>query len=288
MLDRIKRATPATISNTWYSAGTIADPGTVTVGIVRADGSVVVPAGTATAGSGPAARTFPLTAAHTALLDTLTATWTSSTLGTDTTEHEVVGDFLFSLADARAMKPLDDPTKYPTATLTAMRTAVEQALEDACGVAFVPRYELETFTVDGCAGGLVARWPRITAVRSAMIDGTDITPLSDVLGVREGLIYLHRSWGYGWHHGWGHQHRSIVVGYEHGHTAPPARVSRAGLLLARSWLVSGPVDDRAATFSAGADGGTYSLVVPGRNGSVFGLPEVDAVVQQYDMRAGVA
>jgi hypothetical protein len=58
--------------------------------------------------------------------------------------------------------------------------------------------------------------------------------------------------------------------------------------LARSWLVSGPVDDRASTFNAGADGGTYSLVVPGRGGSYFGLPEVDATVQEYNLRLGVA
>jgi hypothetical protein len=65
-------------------------------------------------------------------------------------------------------------------------------------------------------------------------------------------------------------------------------VSRAGLILLKAWLVGRdrPIDERAITFNT-TDGGTYSLAVPGRNGSVFGHPDVDAVVQRYNMRVGV-
>ena len=90
-------------------------------------------------------------------------------------------------------------------------------------------------------------------------------------------------YGYTWSAGYGNG----VVGYEHGYDRPPERIRRAALLLAKAWLVAGPVDDRAATFSS-ADGGTYGLVVEGRGSSPFGIPAVDAAVQEYSLTVGVA
>jgi hypothetical protein len=78
----------------------------------------------------------------------------------------------------------------------------------------------------------------------------------------------------------------VTIGYEHGHPVTPERVKRAAIRLAKRWLVEGPVDDRATTFSN--DDGTYSLVTPGRRGEFFDLPEVNAVVQQYGLTVGVA
>ena len=50
---------------------------------------------------------------------------------------------LFTVAQARAMSPLADTVKYSTQKIIDARTLVETALEDACGVAFVPRYRRE-------------------------------------------------------------------------------------------------------------------------------------------------
>jgi hypothetical protein len=169
-LERILQLTPGTLSQQWYEDGAAVDPGAATVGITRADGTILVAAGTATAGTGTAPRTFNLTTTHTALLDRLTVTWTSVTKGTIVSYVEVVGGFWFSLADG-----------------------------------------------------------------------------------------------------------NVVVGFEHGRDRPPERLRRAALLLAKVWLVSGPVDDRTSTLTS--DGGTFSLVTPGRGGSIFGVPEVDAAVQ---------
>ena len=80
---------------------------------------------------------------------------------------------------------------------------------------------------------------------------------------------------------------NVTVGYEHGMGFAPARVRRAALLLARSWLVTGPIDDRSSTYSAG-EGGTYSLIVPGREGAWTGIAEVDATIDFYSMRTSVA
>jgi hypothetical protein len=71
---------------------------------------------------------------------------------------------------------------------------------------------------------------------------------------------------------WSQRPDQVIVGYEHGYSDPPMEIRRAALALAKMWLVGrrNPIDDRAITFNAGADGGTYSLAVPGRNGSSFG------------------
>jgi hypothetical protein len=148
-LERIGQLTPGTLSQQWYEDGAVVDPGTVTVGITRADGTVLVAAGTATTGSGTGARTYNLTTTHTALLDRLTVTWTSTLKGTLLSYVEVVGGFWFSLAELRAIRGLTDTTDYPTSDLAAMRTTVEDAIEEYTG-ALVPRYAYQT--VSGVSG----------------------------------------------------------------------------------------------------------------------------------------
>jgi hypothetical protein len=276
-MDRVLRNTPTTISQTFYSDGVIADPGVVTVDVVRADGTVLVNNG-ATTGTGAAARSYNLTTTHTAQLDSLTVTWTSPDLGESVTYVEVAGGFLFSLGEARALPELSNATDYPFATIAEYRTLAEQAFEDAAGVAFVPRYTLET--VNGTNEAVIGlRWPRIRSVRSITIDDEAQTDLSDVAPFASNSVYFPAGFarGYG----------NVTVGYEHGYDTPPARVSRAVLLLAKDWLVKGPVDDRAIAAPAGEVGGSIPLLTPGVRGSVFGLPEVDAVLKQYGTFAGV-
>src|SRR5438105_2468884 len=110
-MDRVARGGTATISASWYDAnGALVDPGVVTIQIDHEDGTNLVAAGATTSGTGVAPRTFALTTTHTASLDVLKATWTSPSQGTQVTYAEVVGGFLFSVADARALKPLQDAT----------------------------------------------------------------------------------------------------------------------------------------------------------------------------------
>jgi hypothetical protein len=51
-VERILQLTPGTLSQQWYEDGAAVDPGTVTVGITRADGTTLVAAGTGTTGRG--------------------------------------------------------------------------------------------------------------------------------------------------------------------------------------------------------------------------------------------
>jgi hypothetical protein len=291
-VERIVRNRSATLYQTFYVDGVATDPtGTPTVAVTRLSDGTTVTTGSVT--NEPPAGQWSVTIAATAntLLDTLTVTWTGVVSGVaqqyvDTVE--VAGDTFFALAEARALSPLSDTVAYTTADITDTRTGVEQAIEQAAGVAFVPRYALERYTGDG-SSSLMLRRPRPTSIRSASIAGTVLSApqLADL------NLYLNQTgevWStlLAWTWTWGRN--NIVIGYEHGYPQPPVEIKRAALMLAKMWLTErrSPVDDRAITFNAGAEGGTYSLAVPGRNGSYFGHPDVDAAIDRYALRVGIA
>jgi hypothetical protein len=283
--ERILQNTPGTLSQQWYEDGVAVDAGTVTVGITRADGTVLVAALTGTSGTGASPRTFSLTTTHTALLDRLKVTWTSSAKGTQVSYVEVVGGFLFTINQARALSPLSNTTTYPTARIAEARILVEQTIEDACGRAFVPRYTLETLNGTGTST-LMLKWPDVRSVRSVTVTtsgvGTAYTApeLALLAFSPSGAVTSSGLWPYG--------ASNITVGYEHGTEFTPARVTQAALMLARAWLVTGPVDNRALGVAAPDGGFSFGLATPGRNGSWVGIPEVDAVIDQYNLRVGVA
>lgn len=278
-MDRILKGTAATIAATFYvdGTGTNPTPDAATIRITRADGTDLVPAGTAATDDVAGRFTYQLAPSQTATLDTLTVEWATTNLGTITTIVEIAGGFLFSIADARALKPLDNTVTYTTATIQAMRTLVEQAIEDACGVAFVPRHARETLNGTGGRHVMLSH-PLVQRVRTAT-NGTTTMAASDLAARPSGLMYsLTGSFGYGY--------GNVAVEYEHGYQYAPERVKRAAIRLARRWLVEGPVDDRATSMST--DDGTFALMTPGMRGMLFDLPEVQAVVDQYSIRPMVA
>jgi hypothetical protein len=81
-MDRILQGTPAPIGVTFASAGAPVDPTppNVSVTITRADGTVLVDHLNATH-NGTGVFGYQLSTAHTALLDRLTAVWSSPNLG---------------------------------------------------------------------------------------------------------------------------------------------------------------------------------------------------------------
>ena len=274
---RILRGTPGTLFQTWYEDGAAIDPGAVTITITRADGTDLVTSAS-TSGTGAAGRTYNFTQAQTNQLDTLTVTWTSATKGTLTDTVEIVGGFLFTVAEAYAN---DIPTIHTAADIAAMRTTVEQEIEKACGCAFVPRYTRDT--LDGPGGPTLTLRPLVTNVRTVTANGTPFTA-GDITALSygsNGTVHSPRPWACGT--------SNIVVGYEHGYQEPPHGIRRAALILTKSWLGGkrSPIDDRAITFNV-AEGGTYSLAVPGRNGSHFGHPDVDSAIDRYSLITGIA
>lgn len=279
MIERYLKDTAATPSVTFYEDGAAVDPGTVTVTVTREDGTALA-TGASTSGSGAAARTYSLTAAsHTGSLDFLRLDWESATKGTLTTYVEIVGGFLFTLATARTIEPLDDPSTYSTAELITARTLAETALEEACGVAFVPRYARERLDGNGDVDLLLK--PRPLTIASASVDGTALTAgeLADLELYDDGRLYNPLSWTAG--------RRNVEVKYTHGYAWVPPRVGRACLLLTKRFLVDTPISDRATSVSSPETGMVQYLVTAGVRDAVFDIPECNAVVSQYGMSYGV-
>ena len=291
-VQRVLRGVSATIEvTTTDQNGTAADAaGPVTIGVTRADGTVLVAAGAATtkpAGTVGIYR-YTLTAANTALLDRLTATWTDAVdSSAHTTYVEIAGGYYFSLAEARASdESLQEQQRYPDTLVLDVRREVEHEFEGICGAAFVPRYERAR--VDGLGSHeLILPDPFVRAVRSVRVYSTSSSytaytaaELADVDVADSGIIA--RRDGTAFPAGRG----NIVVEYEHGMDAPPHDVKRAGLTRLRSRLASqrSGIPDRATSFTAG-DGGTYRLAR--ESATSTGIDAVDAVLDRHDYRAGV-
>lgn len=271
-MERVKQNTASQISKQFYSGSTVADPGAVTVTVTRDDGTTVV-TGSA-GGTGTAPRTFTLTTTHTASLDRLTVAWVSGSLGTLTSTVEIVGDFLFATADMRRRLP--DATTYPDTDIIAARTWAETEIEQACGVAFVPRYESEVLSGTG-QQRLEPKWPRVRALRSAVVDGSPLSS-ADLGGVVVELgRFLTRPYAY-----WRPWVSNVTIRYEHGMDSPPPGISTAALDLARYKLVADAgqsgVDPRAERLVT--DDGTLMLGMAGQSGR-FGIPSVDAAVEAW-------
>ena len=206
------------------------------------------------------------------LLGTLTATWGVGD-STVTTTAEVVGARIFSAAELRASDPsLADATKVTAADITAVTAEVEDEFARICGCSFIPRGVVET--LPGGVRQIVLGWPFVR-----LVSVTDHDVAVDASATLAGV--LTRSNGAYWRAG-----RHVRAVYEHGWPAVPADVRRAALLRARHRVnsVRSGVPDRATSF-ASSDGGTFTLTTAGRGGSETGIPDVDAVLRRYDMRA---
>lgn len=273
---------PETLSISFFADGSIVDPGVTTLGIVDAAGNTVVASGTATSGTGAAARTYNLAAQST--LNLLTVTWTSATYGTQETYVEIVGNHLFTLYEARQFdgQALANTSDYPTASIEAARNRITDAFAEICEVSFIPRYRYQTLSGDDTELlHLDSRYRPITAIRTVetrsgttwtAYDSDDLADLFfDDYGVlyREtrGLFTLGR--------------RNVRVGYEYGYQQVPLEIKRAALRLLVSFLGATQTDWDPRATSMSNEAGVISLATPGLRGSYFGLPEVDSILHRY-------
>lgn len=279
--------TPATISQAWYVDGVLTDPGVVTVTITNLAGTAIVTAA-ATTGSGAAARTFTFTTTHTANLDTLTALWTSPTLGVLTSRCEIVGDLLFTETEARAFDggKLTNTTTYTDAAISAARSRISEDFQQILEYAPYPRYSYVTLYGDGC-GNLLLPGLYPTALRSVEtrtfgtqtwtaftsdeLNDTLVTPWGEL--VRESLGYF--PYGYS----------NVRIGFEHGLAQTPGPLKQAALLVltggtAQS-IVRSDIDYRATSMSDGI--GTIRFLTPGlgRGDVWYAEPDVNRILQTY-------
>lgn len=200
---------------------------------------------------------------------------------------EVVGAFPCTLGEMRGTAPtLADATKYPTSALVAAREAALDEFQAILGFSLVPRgnrYVEDTEAANGywyraravqTPLGMVRKVTAVTdsAAFSATVDLTKITV--DKFGTIDYSI--------------GFAGR-VTVDYEHGLDVIPGDLKRAFLAYCAYRLHAdrgNAVPERAESFTA-AEGGTFRLAVAGRAGYKTGLPEVDAVLDRYTMKAGI-
>lgn len=290
--EQILVATPATLTGRFYDQdGELAEPSsTVTVSVTAADGTVVLPSGTATTTGTTGVRTVGITAAQNSRLDLLTATWTDGST-TRTTTIEVVGGYYASVRAIRdADDVLADTRKYPAALVVEARRRVESEFEDFCGVSFVPRYRRWRMAGTGTQA-LQLPDRMLRSVRKVRDYGLGISTssyydltaaqLAAIPASPEGVAY--RTDGLWFWKGTD----NVVIDYEHGYDRPPTDLQGAFMLRVRDLLNrhNRGVPDRATTFTSDV-GGTYSLLVAGRGGSLTGIPDVDVVLKRYSMRVG--
>lgn len=260
---RIVAGAPATL--TWQpvgSDGEPADPGTVTVDVVRADGTVLKAPLTATTGSGSNPRAVALSVAETANLDWLTATWTVSGTVVAETVHEIVGGVYMTTAAIRAQQAsLADEVRHPTAALIEARNETERMLERELHRACVPRFRVATVHPSG-----MLPETDIRAVRWVVDeDGNDVT-YTHVDGSRRVEVAHGRT-------------RPVYVGFEYGLDAPPSDILRKFSLLVRRALneAGSTVDARALSVTT-PNGETQRFPTPGLGPFITGIPDVDQAI----------
>lgn len=279
-LIRILHTAQVVLTHTFYVDETPTDAsGTVTVSVKRLDGTVVAGGNAAHPGS-PGIYTYTVPAQS--AVDILTVDWTGTIAGATITARdivEVVGGFLFGLAEARAMPPALDANRFPTSMLAAKRIGVEQECEAICRQAFVPRFAREVLDGTGHAK-ITLRNINVRTIRKVTVDGVALSgqELASLYVDRGGVITRGR-YGSGW---WRIGVANVVVEYEHGMDYPPEDIREAAMLRLRSRLTMGDtgVPARALSFTV-ADGGVYRLSVPGERRT--GVPDVDAAYERWSI-----
>ncbi len=273
-MDRVLRASGATASIVLYDAnGNVADAD----GTNNGSAAIFDSAGASAASGLAATRDSPGTyrvAIPNSLtkLDTYRIDWSwAAGAVTRTTYVELVGGFLFTIADLRAFD--SSLASVTAAEAVAKRQIVEEKFERACGVSFTPRGA--RLFVDGRGSDrLLIPILELSSLVAAKIDGTALTSseLADVAVYPFGM--LRRGSGV-----WSSGNRNVELLVEHGMSAVPEPIYRAGLAYAKHLLTKSALENERAT-AVFTDLGGYRLSLAGRDGPT-GLPEVDAELEAY-------
>lgn len=281
----IEKATPETLQMSWYGDGALIDPGTVTIGIVNARGSTVVAAGTATTGTGAAARSYALTAALAASCDLYTVTWTpAATYGAQVQEVEIIGEHLFTLDDLETWdNSAVTAAGISQARMERMRRRLMDEFQEICGVSFVPRYRLVELDGSGRSDMLLPNL-RVLTIRSIEYRESGSATWTSFTADELADVKLD-AWGRIRRETLGSFSRGVLnwrIGYEHGWKTVPADINDAALTAARYLVVPSNLSSRALQQSA--DFGTIQLATAGRHGDFYGIPAVDSVLDRRSER----
>lgn len=299
----LANAGSVTLTKTWYQDGTPTDVDDVTIGIVDGNGDTVVAAGTATTNAGSGVYTYNL--ADQSNPDQLTVTWTDdSSDDTRVDRIEVIGNWLFTEAQARsfrakddatdAVTPLASSTEYTDSTIAAERQRITDDLENWTERGWVPRYcRLElpgssqfaldlsqgiSRTSDGYPLNRPGRLNDIAVVLSIDVGGTSVSTSNVKIDGRK-LIRTDSVWSAPTIS----NPHNVTVEYIYGLPYIVDGADRIALQLLVDRLVPSAFPDRL--ISADTEFGTVRYVQPGgpmRN--VSRLPEVNQWVMAHDQR----
>lgn len=277
-LVRVRQATQVTLTHTFLVGEVATDAtGSVTVTVKRLDGTAVTSGAAGHAGIGQYTFTLPAQP----LLDALTVDWAGTVAGNPLTDRdivEVVGGFLFGIAEARNKPPALSTQVYPDAGLEAERVGVEQECEIICGQAFVPRFARIALSSRG-TDALLLPVANVRAVRAVTVAGTAWSAPDVAALVPEDSGVLYRPGCVPWPAG------RVILEVEHGWDYPPEGIRTAAMLRLRSSLgqFSSQVPQRAISFTV-QDGGVYRLSTPSRDRT--GVPDVDGPYARYTLDMG--
>lgn len=278
----------ATLQVTWVDqdGAQTAPTAPVTVAVTRADGTVLLAAGTAATVAGNTA-TKALTASQTATLDLLTAVWTDAAGRVRTTTHEIVGGYYATVDEIKAMP---DCSSFTTSQVVNARRWFEDTFEQYVGSAFVPRYRL--ITVWGGGTDYIdlpdrnVRTPlRSLAFGTIAFTGTALTnTVATATGrIQRYFPYVSNATDDQWGR-WADRFPvgvRVTVGYEHGLTRPPEDVHDACLVAVADKLLTDKTGPRRE-YATVTELGIVRNSVPGAD-RPFGIPYIDRVAN--DMRA---
>jgi hypothetical protein len=247
--------------------------GTVTVTVTRADGTVIVTGAATTNPTGVGTYTYTLSAAAVASYDVLTAVWSDTGVVRATSRHRIVGGFLFSRDQLKAMTGVGT---FSPEELDAARDHVTDQFERYLRQAIAPTYDIDAFTTLGALFHVLPHRP-VRTLRSCTVNAQTVSTTSFVVNELSGRIQ--GPWFYG----------SCTVGYEHGPDGPSRELRDAALQTARDVLLrerSG-ISSRARS-QTNEMGATTQFAFAGKDHPT-GIDEVDALlVSMRDKSAGFA
>lgn len=277
-MDSVLRNTAGTVTAQLRNGdGTLVDADGTVVATVFNGAGQQLQTGNATHGT-TGVYTFVVTPANAAQLDQHTVTWTGTLSGqafTLTTQYEVVGANVFTIADLRAQdKALADVVRYPAERLRDAREAAIDRFTFAFQRAVRPTGRR---AVLNGSGGLRLVLPDqdVTQLLSVTIDGGTGLVVADLTVGSDGAVW--RNDGSVWPAGV----QNVSVHYEYGVATVPMDVRRALLLLAVEYAVPNTIPARATGSST--DSGTVRYTLAGRDGPT-GNPEVDAIGMDWGYR----
>lgn len=270
---RVQRATAVTI----YTEPFDAVPSSVSAAAVRQSTLAAISPAPTTSVVGQRVAVTLAAADHTNALDRLVVT-VSATVNSQATKQEfevdVVGSYYFTLGSLREEPNLNDINRFPDALLAEFRDEIEVFVEEACQVAFVPRWGTETQRGDG-TNTLVLRTNQVRSLTSVKIDGvtqtvSDFEVLDgDIVHRRSGLSFT--TWD------------PVVLNFEHGHDRPPAHLVREMKNACRSRLLQrGAQSPRDRVWEQTPEGLTVRFSTADvRLGRWSGMSDLDAAITMY-------